>query len=285
MLRVGMPVSIDSAIALVTGASSGIGTEIARQLAPRVKVLVLVARRKERLEALARELEGAGELEGRGAEVVVAACDLTDRDALDQLVTDVEREHGAIDLLLNNAGMGDIGMFDLADWDKTVRMLELNVRALTYLTHRIAPSMVAAGRGGILMISSGFGLTFAPGFAAYVGSKHYVTGLSESLRLELRPCGVTVTQVCPGPVATEFEEVAGNFTGQKVPGFLEITAQRCARDALRGLERGKALVVPGLIMRVVMFLAMRSPRFLLRLVHAPGARWMRDKQRKALGTS
>lgn len=134
------------------------------------------------------------------------------------------------------------------------------------------------------MISSGFGLTFAPGFAAYVGTKHYVTGFSESLRLELRPCGVTVTQVCPGPVATEFEEVAGNFTGQKVPGFIEITAQRCARDAIAGLERGKALVVPGLLMRVVIFLALRSPRFLVRLIQGPAARWMRTRQRKALGT-
>jgi len=272
-----MPAVIDSAVAVVTGASSGIGTELARRLAPRVKVLVLVARRRERLEALAAELEG------QGAEIVAAPCDLLDREALAQLVDEVTSEHGPIDLLVNNAGMGDIGMFDLADWDKTERMMELNVRALTYLTHRVVPAMVEAGRGGILNISSGFGLTFAPGFAAYVGTKHYVSGFSEALRLELMPCGVTVTQICPGPVATEFEEVAGNFTGQKVPGFIEITAAHCARDALRGLERGKALVVPGLVMRLIMFLALRSPRFLLRWFHRPGAKWMRTQQRKALG--
>jgi short-subunit dehydrogenase len=268
---------IDDAVALVTGASSGIGVEIARLLAPRVRVLVLVARRRERLETLAAELAE------EGCEAVVEPCDLVDREAVASLVERVTEAHGPVDLLVNNAGLGDMGMFDLVDWEKTEKMIELNVRALTFLTHRVVGPMVERGRGGILNISSGFGLAFAPGFAAYIGTKHYVTGFSEALRLELRPCGVTVTQVCPGPVATEFEQNLGNFTEQDVPGLVEITARRCARDALRGFEKGRALVIPGRLMKLVMGLNRWTPRFLNRWVVGAGAKWMRSRQRRALG--
>jgi short-subunit dehydrogenase len=170
----------------------------------------------------------------------------------------------------------------MASWDKTERMIELNVRALSYLTHRMVGPMVKAQRGGILMVSSGFGLTFLPGFAAYIGTKHYVTGLSEALRLELKPMGVVVTQVCPGPVATEFEEVAGNFTGLRPQRLVEISAERCARAALAGFERGRAMVIPGFAIRLAMWSAALTPRFVLRLVYGPAARWFRRRQQKAL---
>jgi uncharacterized protein len=272
-----MRAPIDGSVALVTGASSGIGADLARQLAPRVKTLILVARRRERLEALADEIARDG------LTVTIEACDLTDRGAVDGMVDRVQLEHGMVDVLINNAGFGDIGMFDLSDWDKTERMIELNVRALAYLTHRVVGPMVEKGRGGILMISSGFGLTFLPGFAAYVGTKQFVTGFTESLRLELKPCGVVVTQVCPGPVTTEFDDNLGNFTGQEVPGFVAIDPARCARDALRGFERGKALVIPGVLMRMAMAMTSRVPRFMLRWVHTPGGKWLRGKQMKTLG--
>jgi short-subunit dehydrogenase len=268
-----MRAPIDGAVALVTGASSGIGDAIARQLAPRVRRLILVARRRERLEALAAELTSAHD----ELEVEVMPCDLTDRDALVELADAIE-DRFELDILVNNAGLGDIGMFDLAGWDKTERMIELNVRALTYLTHRIAPGMVRRKKGGILMVSSGFGLSFLPGFAAYVGTKHYVTGFTESLRLELRHLGVVVTQVCPGPVATEFEDVAGNFTGMRPQRFVEISAERCARSALSGFERGRALVLPGVLYRIIMWLGAWTPRWVLRLLYGPGARWFRKRQ-------
>lgn len=266
--------AIDGAVVLVTGASSGIGRELARQLATRVKALVLVARRRDRLVQLAAEIGK----QSPGLVIDVKVCDLNDRTELSNLCDQVLGQHGCVDILINNAGMGDIGMFDLASWEKTEAMLELNVRALTYLTHRLVGPMVQAGSGGVLMISSGFGLSFMPGFSAYVGSKHFVTSFSESLRLDLSGTGVAVTQVCPGPVATEFEEVAGNFSGRKAPAWVEISAARCAKAALRGFERGRAMVVPGFVMRAMLFFGALTPRFLFRLIYAPAARWLRRKQ-------
>ncbi len=263
---------IDGSVTLVTGASSGIGGELARLFAARARKLWLVARRRERLDALAGELRD----EHEGLEVAVEACDLGDRAALaalcDRLVA-----AGGVDILVNNAGVGDIGMFDLSAWDKNEQMLELNVRALTYLTHRLVPGMVHKRKGGVLNVSSGFGLTFMPGFGVYIGTKHFVTGFSESLRLDLAPMGVVVTQVCPGPVATEFEENAGNFTGLSA-GTAEISAERCARAAFAGFERGRAMVIPGTLIRVMMWLAALTPRFLHRLLYRPGSSWMRQKQ-------
>ena len=212
----------------------------------------------------------------------VQPCDLGDREALEALVDHIERTHGHADILINNAGFGDIGMFDMAPWDKTERMVELNVRALTYLTHRMLPPMVKARRGGILMVSSGFGLTFMPGFAAYIATKHYVTGFSESLRLDVLPMGVVVTQLCPGPVATEFEDQIGNFTGMRPQRFVEISAERCARAALAGFERGRAMVIPGLAVRFGLWLAAITPRFVLRVFYGAGARWLRQRQEISL---
>ena len=131
------------------------------------------------------------------------------------------------------------------------------------------------------MVSSGFGLSFMPGFSAYVGSKHFVTGFCESLRLDLHGTGVVVSQVCPGPVATEFEQVAGNFTGKQAPSWIEISAQRCARVALRGFEHGRAMIIPGFVMRTMLFLGALTPRPILRLIYGPAGRWLRRQQQLA----
>lgn len=259
---------------LVTGASSGIGRELARQMATGAKALALVARRRERLEALADELRHAHP----SLEVIVRPTDLTDAAARDAMVDEVTEALGSVDVLVNNAGFGDVGAFDKADWDKLHRMIELNVTALTHLSHRLYPGMVERGRGGVLNVSSGFGLQFMPSFAAYVGTKHYVSGFTESLHVEAARLGVTVTQVCPGPVDTEFEEVAGNFTGQRPPALVRISPERCARQALRGFRRGRALVVPGLLIRIVMLLGAWTPRWLLRLLYRPAAGWLRSRE-------
>ncbi len=254
---------IDNGVVLITGASSGIGREFARQLGPRAKGLALVARRTERLEDLKRELV----VQRPDLKVGVYSCDLNDRVATDAMLLAVRRDMGPVDVLINNAGFGDFGPYDRVSWEKTERMINVNVTTLAYLTHRLVPDMVARGAGGVLNLSSGFGLSFLPGFAGYVGTKHFVTGFTECLRLELAPAGVAVTQACPGPVATEFVEHA-RMGGMPPPSFVVISAAQCARQVLAGFARGKAMVVPGLLMRLVIASGGFTPRFLLRWIGA-----------------
>lgn len=269
-----MPSPFDGGFVLITGASSGIGRALALQIAHRARAIALVARRKDRLEELKSELLTLNP----SLRVVVSAADITKPEARDAMLAAVEAEAGPVDVLVNNAGFGDLGVFDRADWEKNERMIALNVTALTHLTHRVVRGMVARGRGGILNVSSGWGLTFGPGLSVYIGTKHFVTGFTEGLRLDLAGTGVRVTQVCPGPVATEFNDTVGNFTGMSPPGLVEISAEQCARAAVRGLDRGRALVVPGLLIRLILFLGTKTPRFILRLFYAPVARLLRKKQ-------
>jgi short-subunit dehydrogenase len=269
-----MRADLDRTRAVVTGASSGIGREIARELAPRASAIALVARRRERLDELADELRRAHS----GLVVHVVPCDLGDRDAAVRLGDTLIATMGGVDLLVNNAGLGIMGVFDRSDVRSALGMIDVNVSSLVALTHSLLPPMVERGRGAILNISSGFGMTWAPGFAVYIGTKHFVTGFSEALRLDLEGTGVVVTQVCPGPVETEFEEVSGNFTGRGVPGFVVISARQCARESLSGVERGDAIVFPGLANRLGMGLIAWTPRFVQRLALAPAGRWLRARQ-------
>ena len=255
---------------LVTGASSGIGRELARQLAPRARALLLAARRADRLQALAAELRARHP----ALQVGTHACDLGEPRAVEELV-EVAEAGGPVDVLVNDAGLGDLQLFEQASWDKLAQMVQVNVLALTRLSYRLLGSMLARGRGGILNVSSAMGLTFLPGMAVYGATKHYVTALSEALRLELRGTGVVVSQLCPGPVGSEFMQVAGNPTGRPVPGWLQLSPERCARVALRGFARGKALIVPGLSMKILLGLGRLAPRPLLRLLYSRVGRWLR----------
>lgn len=264
-----MKPTLQGNVALVTGASSGIGQAIAVELAPLVGELILVARRGDRLEALAGELRG----KHPALKVRVEPCDLSDAAAVDALVGRV----GRVDLLVNNAGLGDLGLFDRADWPKIDRMLRVNVNALTHLTRLLVDGMIARKQGAILNISSSFGLAWLPGAAAYAATKQYVTAFSEALRLELLSAGVVVTQICPGPVATEFEDVAGNPTGQSVPKWIEISAEQCARESVAALIKGKALVVPGLVMKLMMAFVGFVPRWLQRLATGWIGGWLRKR--------
>ncbi|MCL4235731.1 MAG: SDR family oxidoreductase [Deltaproteobacteria bacterium] len=269
---------IDGGTVLVTGASSGIGREVARQIAPRAKALILVARRQAQLDDLAAELRAANPK----LDVGVFAVDVTDRDALARMADDVDARFGGVDVLVNNAGVGDFGCFDLAAWEKMEFMIELNVRALAFLTHRFVRGMVARRRGAILNISSSYGLTFNPGFAGYIGTKYFVTGFSEALGLDLAGTGVTVTQACPGPVESEFLDHVNNFTSLKPPGFVTISAARCARTAIRAVDCRRAMVTRGWIVWALMRIASWTPNVVLRLAYYPLGRMLRTAQTKAL---
>ena len=265
---------IDGGTILVTGASSGIGMAIARLVAPRAKTIVLVARRVERLEELKRAL-----VEQRSAlRVEVIPCDLSSREEVAKLVAEIRERGLDIDVLVNNAGVGMMGMFEGADAAKTTFMIDLNVTSLTLLTLAFLPRMVERSSGGVINISSGFGLGVTPMFAAYLATKHYVTGFTEGLCADLAGTGVVVTQVCPGPVRTEFEQSMGNASGAKVPGFIEISAEHCARAAVGAFERGRAMVVPGITMKIVMLINAISPRFVRRAFARLLGRYVRKKQ-------
>jgi uncharacterized protein len=267
-------IRLDGCVALVTGASSGIGREIAVTLAQRVSKLVLTARRADRLEQLRSDLTARHP----ALTVIALPCDLSNEDEVARLPERVGAEAGSVDVLVNAAGVGEAALFDRSDWDRVRRLLQTNVMAVVQLTQAFVPDMVARRRGGVLNIGSGAGFAIMPNAAVYVGSKHFVDGFSEALRADLAGTGVVVTQVCPGPVATEFDEVAGSIGGMAgaPPQFVRIGATQCAREALAGFERGDPLVFPGqafrFIMRVLLPLA---PRIVRRRVADRGARRIR----------
>ncbi|HSN98548.1 MAG TPA: SDR family NAD(P)-dependent oxidoreductase, partial [Candidatus Nanopelagicales bacterium] len=198
-------VELSGRTALVTGASAGIGREIARVLARDVGTLILVARRRERLDEVAAEL-GAGRPSLR---VLVRPVDLLDRAATGALLDALEGEGEQVDVLVNNAGFGDYAFFTESAWSKLEPMLELNVVSATYLLHRLVPGMVSRGFGAILNVGSCAGIAPSPQMVAYSATKAYINLLSEGLRAELAGTGVSVTNLSPGPIPTEFQEVAG----------------------------------------------------------------------------
>jgi short-subunit dehydrogenase len=255
-----MASAIDGGTVLVTGASSGIGMSIARIVGMRANAIVLVARRVDRLAKLKEELLAAR----RSLRVEVIACDLSKREEIPKLVAEVAARGLEVDVLVNNAGVGLMGVFDQADPARVTSMIDLNVTSLVLLTSAFLPGMVSRDKGGVLNISSGFGMSVMPAFAAYIGTKHFVTGFTEGLHADLAGTRVTVTQICPGPVATEFEEAIGNFTGMKPPGLVEISAEKCARVAVRAFDRGRAMSVPGFWMKLVLLSNDLTPRFVRR---------------------
>jgi short-subunit dehydrogenase len=261
---------IEGCSALITGASAGIGREFARQLATRARTLVLVARREQRLNELRDELRN------RNAHLSVHSrvVDLCDKSQIDDLITWLERDNINIDFLINNAGLGDYGSFATSDPERDDRILEVNVAALTLLTHRLLPQMIAKKRGAILNVSSSAGFLPIPGMAVYAASKAYVNSFSEALRAELRGTGLTVTALCPGPVHTEFGDVAKRPGGEpeRGPEFVYVSVKKTARDALAAVEADRPLVIPGLAMKIGMFLVRITPMSILRLAWRLGAK-------------
>jgi uncharacterized protein len=246
--------------ALVTGASAGIGREIARVLARDVGALVLVARRRERLDELARELTGARS----GLRVLVRAVDLLDRPSALSMLDDLERSGEAIDVFVNNAGFGDYGLLERREWSKIEKMLELNVISATMLLSRLVPPMVTRRSGAILNVGSVAGILPSPAMSTYAASKAYMNHLSEGLRAELAGTGVMVTVVCPGPVPTEFQENAGSDARPELPKAMYVDAVTCAEEAVAGLRRGQARVIPGFVPRAMAMTVDALPKAIVR---------------------
>jgi short-subunit dehydrogenase len=239
-------------VALVTGASAGIGTELARLLAADHN-LVLVARRGDILRALAEEFKP------RGAVCHVIPADLADPGAPRAVFDAVAAAGLTVDVLVNNAGFGDLGPFAQADLAKMLRMIQVNVAALTELTGLFLPGMLARKRGRILNVGSVAGFQPGPLMAVYYATKAYVNSFSEALHSDLRGSGVTVTALCPGPVATEFAQVAGMEARQFSVGQ-PMTARAVAEAGLRAMHAGRRMVVPGWKNRLLVFLERFAPR-------------------------
>ena len=230
--------------ALVTGASAGLGEEFAIQLAPRLERIVLVARRAERLTEISRELT-----ERFGIEVLVVAADISQSSEREKVHREVSAKGWQVDVLVNNAGVGDYGEFHTSEWSRNEAMLKVNVEALTHLSHLFLPSMIAREGGAIVNVSSLASTLPIPDFAVYAATKAYVSSFSEALRMEVRDLGVDVLAVCPGPVKTEFGAVAAREEGgPRMPGGRKnfyVPKQQVVSESLAALEAGRARVYPG----------------------------------------
>jgi hypothetical protein len=255
---------VDDCNVLITGASAGIGREFARQLAGRAKSLTLIARREQRLNELRDELLQ----QNPNLRVFLSNTDLADLVQLNELLAWVDRENIDVDLLINNAGLGDSGAFATSDAIRNEQITLVNIVALTMITRHLLPRMIAQRRGGILNISSSAGFLPMPDSAVYAATKAYVTSFSEALRIELSGTGVSVCTVCPGPVRTEFQEVAKRPGGKPNigPDFLLVSADQIVRNALAALEADRPLVIPGFPIKVAMFLVRIMPMPILRIL-------------------
>ena len=253
---------LDGCSVLITGASVGIGREFARQLANRAGSLVLVARRSERLADLSEELIRCNPK----LNIHVRVVDLANKLQIERLIEWLSQDKIDIDLLINNAGLGDSGSFATSDPARNQQIMLVNIIALTSLTRRLLPQMIARKRGAILNVSSSAGFLPIPGFAVYAATKAYVTSLSEALRAELRGTGVSVSTLCPGPVHTEFGEVAKRPGGQPEAGpeFIYVPVEQVARDGLAAVETDRPLVIPGFVMKFGMLLVRMTPMSILR---------------------
>jgi short-subunit dehydrogenase len=264
---------------LITGASAGIGREFSRQLAPVVSTMVLAARRNDRLETLESELKAINpELK-----LFSRALDLRDKGELERFCDWLDESGLTIDLLVNNAGLGDHGPFADGEWERVSSMLQVNVYALTYLTFRVLPAMRKSGRGAILNVSSIAGLLPVPNSAVYAATKAYVTNFSEAIRAELRSSNISVTALCPGPVPTEFLAQATRGADQQrhtAPDSFVVPANEVVRQALRAVAKDRARVIPGAIVNLTMTAVAFLPMFIKRLAYNAqmkrqrvGARW------------
>ena len=246
---------------LITGASSGIGLELARVFAEHSFDLVLVARRQRELEKLAEYCR-----EKYAVAVDVIAMDLLEQDAPAKLVQQLVDSERPIDVLVNNAGLMDMGRFAEIELDRHERLLQLNVLVLTSLAHRLLPEMIRRGRGRILNVASTSSFQPVPSLALYAASKAFVLSLSESLCEELKETGVTVTALCPGITKTDMFDRAHeeHDSVRSLPGFFLSDVEDVAREGFEACIAGRAVVVPGFPNQILASAVGLYPRWLVR---------------------
>jgi short-subunit dehydrogenase len=237
-----------SEVALVTGASSGIGAEFAKQLSQRGYEVILVARRADRLEQLASELSGPAH---------AVSCDLAnDAPSLEGRIAGLGLQ---VDVLVNNAGFGTHGRFAESDAAREAEEVRLNCEAVVTLTHAFLPGMLERRRGGVITVASTAGMQPLPYEATYSASKAFARTFSDALSAELRGTGVRVLCVNPGPVPTEWQQVAGYAADYLPPVPGKISAEQVARESLRAFERGRRTIIPGFVIRSVMRINKPAP--------------------------
>jgi short-subunit dehydrogenase len=247
-------------VTLITGASAGIGAALAHEFAAHGHELVLVARREQALGALADAIAAKG-----ANRPTVLRADLARADAVQGIAEALDQRGLEPDVVVNNAGFGLLGAVDELDRAEQLTMVDLNVRVLTDLSLAFIDSLKRR-RGGILNVASIAAFMPGPGMAVYYASKAYVLSFSEALHRELKPKGVRVTVLCPGPVPTEFQARAG-MSGDALPPLLTRSAEQVAKDAYRGLMQGRRVVVPGAANRVAATAIRLTPhRILLDLI-------------------
>lgn len=251
---------------IITGASSGFGEAYARRLAAKSTSMVLIARREEKLRELQSELQVAYPK----LHVQICTCDLSDAYSREILIADLlQNASSGATLLINNAGLGDYGEFSESQYERTRQMMEVNMVALTQLSHALIPQLKAQG-GAIINIASLAADTIIPDFAVYAASKAYVASLSEALHIELRHDGIPVLAVCPGPVHTSFGTVARRegFTGNMTPfkDCFDTSVETVIEGSLKALAAGKSRYYPSLKIRTLALLIRNTPLCLLRCV-------------------
>jgi uncharacterized protein len=264
--------------AAVTGASSGIGEVFARKLASRGYELILIARRRERLELVADALRRE-----YGVSVDVWAADLAKAAECDEVARRLASAN--LDLLVNNAGFGTMGFFHRADLEGQLRMHELHVMATLKLSHSVLPGMVARNSGGLINVSSVASYVVGPGNTSYCATKSWMSAFTEGLHLELRGTGsrVRVQALCPGLTRSEFHQTMGASTMQNSPAWLWMSADRVVEESLEGLEQGKLFVVPGKRYKLAVLAIKLLPKRWIHRVTMRSARKMRPENFGAAG--
>lgn len=245
--------------ALITGASSGIGLELAKVHASKGGDVVLVARSKNKLESLRNELE-----QQYGCKVFIIAKDLSKPEAPQEVYDQLQQQNIAIDYLFNNAGFGDYGFFYETSWEKEAQMIDLNTRALTYLTKLFVKDMVARKSGRIMNIASTASFQPGPLMSVYYATKHYVLAFSEGIANELKGTGVTVTALCPGPTASGFQDAAAMTESKLVKGVSMPSAMEVAEYGYRCMERGKVVAIHGFMNKIMAGSIRFIPRSIVR---------------------
>ena len=244
---------------LITGASSGIGADVARSLARRGHGVTLVARREDRLKELAEELRGACDIRAE-----TLGCDLADSTARERMLAELTDMGLTVDVLVNNAGFGTGGLFQDLDPEREVEMARLNVEVVVALCGRFVPLMVRRGRGAILNVASTAAFQPLPRQATYGATKAFVLSFTDALTSDLSGTGVSATALCPGPVKTEFADTAGiGEEAEGLPGVFWASSEDVAEQGVRGMEKGRRVVVPGVINQAGAIGGQHVPRGLL----------------------